>query len=96
LAGVVSERLLTVAEVAERLALKPWAIRGAIGRGELAAFKVCGRLRVTESAVDAFLDASSVQPAPATPRARLAAVPAPPVRRERTASSFAPVRRKAG
>jgi excisionase family DNA binding protein len=59
--------LLTLAEVAERVQLSTWAIRRAIDRGELRAFRPCGRIRIAESALIDWLDASSV-PAATPPK----------------------------
>lgn len=61
-------RLLTVAEVAERLAVSEKAVRAAIARGDLPATKVCGRVRVGPHALDAYVDAGRIQPQRAAPR----------------------------
>jgi excisionase family DNA binding protein len=71
-----SDRLLTAADVADRCGLSRKAVYRAIERGELKAFRLCSRLRIEPSAVDAWLDASVVEqtePAPASwlPSSRL-------------------------
>jgi excisionase family DNA binding protein len=58
----MTDPLLSVAEVGERCGLSAKAIRGAIGRGELAAFKLAGRIRIAEADLAAWLDASRVEP----------------------------------
>jgi excisionase family DNA binding protein len=58
----MSDRLLTVAEVAERLAVQQWAVRGMIRRGELEAVRIGRLYRVTEQAYFEMLDARRVQP----------------------------------
>lgn len=56
--------LLTVREVGERVRLSEWAIRRAINDGELEAFKVRGRIRIDEGAVEAWLAGSVVASVP--------------------------------
>jgi excisionase family DNA binding protein len=56
---VTGSPLLTLAEVAERVQLSTWALRRAIDRGELIAFRPCGRIRVAESALAAWLDSTA-------------------------------------
>lgn len=54
--------LLTLAQVCARVQLSPWAVRRAIGRGELVAYKLAGRLRIPEEALDDWLRAGVMQP----------------------------------
>jgi excisionase family DNA binding protein len=54
--------MLSVREVADRVGLSEWAVRRAIADGELEAFKLRGRIRITGAAVQGWLDASRVQP----------------------------------
>jgi excisionase family DNA binding protein len=56
------EPLFTVGEVAQMVGLARDAIYRAIARGELEAFKPCGRLRVTESGVREWLERTRVRP----------------------------------
>jgi excisionase family DNA binding protein len=59
------DELLTVDEVAETLKLNPQTIRNMVDRGELGAVRVGKRrVRIRQSALDAFLEAGS-QPATA-------------------------------
>jgi excisionase family DNA binding protein len=58
------ERYLTTHEAAARLRISERAVRGAIGRGELRALKVCRRVRIAESEFDRWVVASQVQPVP--------------------------------
>jgi excisionase family DNA binding protein len=70
------EQLLSVAEVAEHVGLKHQAVRRAISRGELAAIKLCGRVRVEPAALEAWIEAGRFSPTPVvhgTPRAVLSA-----------------------
>src|SRR5438132_1280689 len=53
--------LLTLEEVCERVRLSPWAVRRAIQRGELRAYKLRGRLRIPEDALADWLRASAVE-----------------------------------
>lgn len=53
---------LTAQQVADGLGLSRKAVYRAIERGELAASKPCGRLRVRPEAVEAWLDATAVRP----------------------------------
>jgi hypothetical protein len=59
---------LTVSVIAERCSLSEKSIRGAIGRGELAAYKICGRLRVDPADFDAWVCATRIEPRGPTPR----------------------------
>lgn len=67
--------LLTLPEVCERVRLSPWAVRRAIGRGELVAYKLAGRLRIPEYGLDDWLRARVMEPIDAavepTPMSRL-------------------------
>jgi excisionase family DNA binding protein len=77
--GLVN-RLLTPAEVGDRVGLKRDAIYRAIERGDLQATKLCGRLRVRSEWVDEWInDGRAVPPTtrepstqPRRPRRRLA------------------------
>ena len=53
---------LPPAEVARRVGLSRAAIYRAIERGELPAYKLCGRLRVDPNAVEAWKAANAIQP----------------------------------
>jgi excisionase family DNA binding protein len=53
--------LLTLEEVCERVRLSPWAVRRAIRRGELRAYKLRGRLRIPADSVEDWLQASVVE-----------------------------------
>ena len=57
-------RLLTVGQVAERLALSSAAVRGLIKKGQLAAYLIGRSYRVAPAAIDSFLEDRAVQ----TPR----------------------------
>ncbi len=61
-------RLLTIAEVAEHVGLRPDAVYRAVRRGELQASKLGGRLRIRPAALDAWIDGQRVEQPPATPR----------------------------
>lgn len=68
-------RLLSVDQVAEVVGLSPKGVRSAIRRGELAASKLAGRLRVREQDVERWIEGSRVQPqAPALPEPQRAVV----------------------
>jgi excisionase family DNA binding protein len=76
---MITERLLTPLEVAERCGLSRLAIYRAIERGELPASKLCGRLRLRPTDVEAWIEARRVQPsglAPPSAPPRLPALPA--------------------
>jgi excisionase family DNA binding protein len=66
------EPLLSTKDVAARVGLSEKAIRRAIARRELRAFKVCGRIRIAPAAVEVWLEESLVEPAvrPEVPRLR--------------------------
>lgn len=55
-------QLLTLSEVCARVRLSPRAVRRAIGRGDLVAYKLAGRLRIPEQAVQDWLRAGAIQP----------------------------------
>lgn len=57
-----NERMLSPDEVAERCALSTKAVRRAIERGELPASKLCSRIRVRMSDVEAWIVSRQVQP----------------------------------
>jgi excisionase family DNA binding protein len=56
--------MLTVREAAEHVRLTQWAIYRAIQRGDLAAFKPGGRLRIQEPDLDAWLESTRVEVKP--------------------------------
>ena len=51
--------LLTLDEACEIVRLSPWAIRRAIARGELHAYRPCGRIRIPSEALAAWLEDSA-------------------------------------
>jgi excisionase family DNA binding protein len=53
--------MLTVQEAADRVRLTQWAIYRAIRRGELAAYKPGGRLRIREADLEGWLESTRVQ-----------------------------------
>jgi excisionase family DNA binding protein len=81
----MTDRLLKVTEVAERLRTDPSTVRKKIRSGELAATKPCGHHLVAESEVQRFLERSRVRPPTTTtgpPSPRPApTMPAPPTGR---------------
>lgn len=64
----MTDRLLTVTETAERLRRDPATVRRMIGRGELAAHRVGGRLLIPDEAIDQLLERTKVQPVVPGPR----------------------------
>jgi excisionase family DNA binding protein len=68
--------LLSVKEVTQRVPLGPDAIYRAISRGELQAFKRCGRVMIDETDLAAWVEAGRV-------RAERRAVPTEPLRLSR-------------
>ena len=58
--------LLTLDEACEIVRLSPWAIRRAIARGELHAYRPCGRIRIPSEALAAWLQdsAPAAEPSP--------------------------------
>ena len=58
----MSEQMMSVANVAMELGLSTKTIRRAIEDGRLRASKPCGRLVIRASDVDAWLEASRVEP----------------------------------
>lgn len=81
----MSDRLLTVPEVAEHVQLDETTVRRAIRRGELVASKPCGQLRISPDAVTEWLEQTRVQrpveipraPAPRAPRTVPSRLPGP-------------------
>lgn len=73
----MTEPLLTVDEVAALVKLGPEAVRRATRRGDLAAARVGGRLRIAPGAVDAWLAASAVSSPRPRPTQSLPPAPAP-------------------
>jgi excisionase family DNA binding protein len=70
------DRLLSLAEVAERFGLGEQAVRRAIARGELQATKVCGRIKIRPADVDEWFEAGRIQPQRPVQPQRQRAVPA--------------------
>jgi excisionase family DNA binding protein len=66
--GAVSDRLLTITEVCDRVQLRPDAVYRAIRRGDLQASKLGGRLRIRPQALEAWIDKQSATRPPAHPR----------------------------
>lgn len=58
--AAATERLLTVTEVAERCQLSAKTVYRAIERGEIAAHRICSRIRVRESEIEAWITRSRV------------------------------------
>jgi excisionase family DNA binding protein len=52
---VSTGHLLTIAEAAQRVNLKPAALRRAIHRNELAAIKLCSRIRIDPVELDQWI-----------------------------------------
>jgi excisionase family DNA binding protein len=52
--------LLTVSDVADRVGLSTKAVRRAIERGDLAASKLCGRIRVRREDLDRWIDENRI------------------------------------
>jgi excisionase family DNA binding protein len=52
--------VLTVKQAAAGVGLTQWAIYRVIQRGELIAYKPCGRLRIREEDLDAWLESTKV------------------------------------
>jgi excisionase family DNA binding protein len=73
----VSERLLTPAEVAERVGLSTKAVRRAYERGELPASKLCGRVRIRPEDVEAWIEGNRIEPVSFPPPDRPLTLPAP-------------------
>jgi excisionase family DNA binding protein len=55
---------LTVAQVAERVQVHPNTVKNEIRRGNLKAWKIGNRLRIEESALQAWIESKSVGQAP--------------------------------
>ena len=73
--------LLTLPEVVERVRLSPWAVRRAIDRGDLRAYRSCGRIRIAESDLVDWLESTAASSPPKS--AALA-----PARRKLASDSF--------
>jgi excisionase family DNA binding protein len=69
----LTERWLSVRDAAERSGFSVDAIRRAIARGDLEAFKVCGRLRIAEDALERFMRAEPATDAPKPARSEKSA-----------------------
>jgi excisionase family DNA binding protein len=72
----IGPSMLTVREAAEHVRLTQWAIYRAIQRGDLAAFKPGGRLRIHGADLDAWLESTRVKAKPRTARRSFRAAPA--------------------
>lgn len=57
---MTSGRMLTPKQVAAACGLGPRAVYGAIERGELPAYRLCGRLRIDPADFEAWKEASKV------------------------------------
>jgi excisionase family DNA binding protein len=68
----MTDRLLTVVEVADILRLKPATVRSLVNRhgSGLVAARVGGRLRFRQADIDAYLEAQKVVPPPPAPLRR--------------------------
>jgi excisionase family DNA binding protein len=64
----MSDRLLTIPEVAEITRLSVWTIRRAIDAGELRGIRIRSRVRVSRNDLGAWLDAGSTAPVPTVSR----------------------------
>lgn len=58
-----SQRLLTVADAADRLGLAHGAVRRAIARGDLPAVKVCSRIRIDPTELRRWVDSHRIKAA---------------------------------
>ena len=67
--------MLTVKEAAAAVRLTQWAIYRAIQRGELTAYKPCGRLRIHKDDLDAWLESTRVPVEARAAAAPLAVLP---------------------
>ena len=74
---IVEPLLLTVAEVARRSKFGEKAVRNAIKRGELRAYKLCGQWRIRDDDYEEWVEGSKYVPASA---AVAETVPVPPMR----------------
>jgi excisionase family DNA binding protein len=57
--------LLTLDEACAHVRLSPWALRRAIARGELRAYKPAGRIRISPDALAAWLESTAPPASPA-------------------------------
>lgn len=64
--------LLTLPEVVERVRLSPWAVRRAIDRGDLRAYRPCGRIRIAENDLLDWLESTAASSTKAAKSATLA------------------------
>jgi excisionase family DNA binding protein len=84
--------MLTVQEAADQVRLTQWAIYRAIQRGDLAAFKPGGRLRIDEADLTAWLESTRVEikqrPSSRPPRVAAATAMDAALRRRRPADSL--------
>ena len=71
-----TDRLLTPSEVAARCTLSAKTVYRAIERGELPAAKLCSRIRVRASDVEAWIASQQVRPREVDVRIRSLAAPA--------------------
>jgi excisionase family DNA binding protein len=67
--------VLTVKEAAAAVRLTQWAVYRAIQRGELTAYKPCGRLRIHKDDLDAWLESTRVPVQARAATAALAVLP---------------------
>lgn len=54
--------MLTVKQVAQRLAVSAKSVYAAISRGELAAYRVAGAIRIAPADLDAYLTRCRIRP----------------------------------
>jgi Helix-turn-helix domain len=87
--------LWTLQEASDRVRLSPWALRRAISRGELVASKPAGRIRITEHALDDWLELTRVKPEAEPTQKSLRLLTTPPSRPAQEDSFRARLRRNA-
>jgi excisionase family DNA binding protein len=55
-------RLLTIAEAADRLGLHHGTVRRAVARGELPAMKLCSRIRIDPQELEQWIERNRIVP----------------------------------
>lgn len=65
------DQLLTLEQAAQRVQLSVWALRRAIHRGALRAYKPAGRIRIPADALQEWLEQSAPPTVAPVPRATL-------------------------
>jgi excisionase family DNA binding protein len=53
-------KLLTLEQACETVQLSPWTLRRAIARGELEAYKIAGRVRMSEAALQQWIKEAAI------------------------------------